>query len=192
MSTFDSIKEAITTLAERNGSSRQAIKKYVLAKKPDMKDHVFAKAIKSSVESGKLIPVKGSFKLAAAAKKPAKKATKAAGGKKATKGKKDPNKPKQGLSAYMFYMKANRQRIIDENEGIAFGEVGKKCGAEWSKWCRVCRLCVCNMGGITWPCVCCCCLFQPSCTASVISDCRSLPFCPVSLLPTTHPNTQRP
>jgi hypothetical protein len=42
-STFDAIKEAIVSLGERNGSSRQAIKKFVLAKKPDLKDHVFNK-----------------------------------------------------------------------------------------------------------------------------------------------------
>ena len=46
--------------------------------------------------------------------------------------KKDPNKPKGALSAYMFYMKLNRKRISEENEGIKFGEVGKKCGEEWA------------------------------------------------------------
>jgi hypothetical protein len=66
-------------------------------------------------------------------KKAGKPAVAKAAGKAKKGAKKDPNKPKQGLSAYMFYVKANRQRIIDENEGISFGEVGKKCGAEWSK-----------------------------------------------------------
>jgi structure-specific recognition protein 1 len=51
---------------------------------------------------------------------------------KPKKEKKDPNKPKGALSAYMFYTKHNRKRISEENEGIKFGEVGKKCGEEWA------------------------------------------------------------
>jgi hypothetical protein len=42
-------------------------------------------------------------------------------------------KPKQGLSPYMIFVKENRQRVKDENEGITFGQVGKQCGAEWGE-----------------------------------------------------------
>ena len=60
---FDLIKDAIVSLAERNGSSRQAIKKYVSAKKKDMKNHVLNKALSSGVAANKLVQVKGSYKL---------------------------------------------------------------------------------------------------------------------------------
>ena len=73
----DLIKSAIVALKERGGSSRQAINKFVSAKKGSgFKSGVFNRAIKSGVEKGTLIQVKGSFKLAAAAKKAAKKAPK--------------------------------------------------------------------------------------------------------------------
>jgi hypothetical protein len=44
---------------------------------------------------------------------------------------KDPSKPKQSISAYMFYAIANRDRVKAENEGITFGEVAKRLGVEW-------------------------------------------------------------
>jgi hypothetical protein len=105
---------------------------------------MFIKAIKGNVEKGTLIQNKGSFKLAA--KETPKKAPKGEGKAKAAKGegkaakaggnakkeKKDPNKPKGALSAYMFYVKNNRDRVIKENKGLSFGEVGKKCGEEWA------------------------------------------------------------
>ena len=70
----DLIATAIAALKERGGSSRQAINKFVSAKKGSgFKSGVFNRAIKSGVEKGTLIQVKGSFKLAAAAKKAAKK-----------------------------------------------------------------------------------------------------------------------
>ena len=89
---FDLIKAAIVALKERGGSSRQAINKYVSAKKgAGFKSGVFNRALKTAVEGGKLIQVKGSFKLAAAAKKAAKKA---APKKKATTKKKTATKKK--------------------------------------------------------------------------------------------------
>jgi hypothetical protein len=73
-----------------------------------------------------------------AAKKAAKKApaAKASKGKKspaAKKEKKDPNAPKRGLSAFMFFSKAERAGIIAKNKDISFGEVGKALGAAWAK-----------------------------------------------------------
>ncbi|KAL6927308.1 Non-histone chromosomal protein 6 [Hanseniaspora valbyensis] len=47
------------------------------------------------------------------------------------KKKKDPNAPKRGLSAYMIFANENRDRVRAENEGITFGQVGKKLGEEW-------------------------------------------------------------
>jgi hypothetical protein len=35
--------------------------------------------------------------------------------------KKDPNAPKRGLSAYMFFSQANRQKIKEENPDATFG-----------------------------------------------------------------------
>ncbi|KAF2202358.1 hypothetical protein GQ43DRAFT_430817 [Delitschia confertaspora ATCC 74209] len=52
---------------------------------------------------------------------------KADGGKK----KKDPNAPKRGLSAYMFFANEQREKVREENPGIKFGEVGKMLGVKW-------------------------------------------------------------
>ncbi|PSN66708.1 Non-histone chromosomal protein 6 [Corynespora cassiicola Philippines] len=56
-----------------------------------------------------------------------KKAVKETGGKK----KKDPNAPKRGLSAYMFFANEQRDKVREENPGIKFGEVGKMLGEKW-------------------------------------------------------------
>ncbi|KAL4897112.1 high mobility group box domain-containing protein [Aspergillus ambiguus] len=45
--------------------------------------------------------------------------------------KKDPNAPKRGLSAYMFFANENREKIREDNPGIAFGQVGKMLGEKW-------------------------------------------------------------
>jgi len=47
------------------------------------------------------------------------------------KRKKDPNAPKRGLSAYMFFANENRDKVHKENPGIKFGEVGKLLGERW-------------------------------------------------------------
>ncbi|KAL6706586.1 Non-histone chromosomal protein 6 [Coniothyrium glycines] len=52
---------------------------------------------------------------------------KADGGKK----KKDPNAPKRGLSAYMFFANEQREKVREDNPGIKFGEVGKVLGEKW-------------------------------------------------------------
>lgn len=45
--------------------------------------------------------------------------------------KKDPNAPKRGLSAYMFFANEQRENVRDENPGITFGQVGKLLGERW-------------------------------------------------------------
>jgi len=45
--------------------------------------------------------------------------------------KKDPNAPKRGLSAYMFFANEQRDSVRDENPGITFGQVGKILGERW-------------------------------------------------------------
>ena len=65
---LDLAKAAIVSLKERNGSSLQAIKKFVMAKKKNYVNGVFLRALKSAVAGGKLVQVKGSYKLAAKAK----------------------------------------------------------------------------------------------------------------------------
>ncbi|KIW08349.1 uncharacterized protein PV09_01265 [Verruconis gallopava] len=57
------------------------------------------------------------------------KAKKDVGGKR----KKDPNAPKRGLSAYMFFANDNRDKVREENPGIKFGEVGKLLGEKWKE-----------------------------------------------------------
>lgn len=68
-------------------------------------------------------PVKKPVKKKAA--KPAKKE------EKPKKKKKDPNEPKRGMSAFMFFSNAKRGEVKESNPGIAFGEVGKKLGEMW-------------------------------------------------------------
>ncbi|USP73841.1 nucleosome binding protein [Curvularia clavata] len=47
------------------------------------------------------------------------------------KKKKDPNAPKRGLSAYMFFANEQREKVREDNPGIKFGEVGKLLGEKW-------------------------------------------------------------
>ncbi|RMZ81875.1 hypothetical protein DV738_g1979, partial [Chaetothyriales sp. CBS 135597] len=54
--------------------------------------------------------------------------TKTRGGDKK---KKDPNAPKRGLSAYMFFANEQRETVREENPGITFGQVGKVLGDKW-------------------------------------------------------------
>jgi len=62
-------------------------------------------------------------------RKTAKSAAKSDGGKK----KKDPNMPKRGLSAYMFFANEQRDKVRDDNPGIKFGDVGKILGEKWKQ-----------------------------------------------------------
>ncbi|KAJ5648204.1 nonhistone chromosomal protein 6A [Penicillium lividum] len=64
---------------------------------------------------------------------PAKKvpATRKAKSDRAPRRKKDPNAPKRGLSAYMFFANDNRDLVREENPGITFGQVGKMLGDKW-------------------------------------------------------------
>lgn len=45
----------------------------------------------------------------------------------------DPNAPKRGLSAYMFFANEQRENVRDENPGISFGTINptaaKPCGS---------------------------------------------------------------
>ncbi|RMJ20912.1 hypothetical protein PHISP_08216 [Aspergillus sp. HF37] len=45
--------------------------------------------------------------------------------------KKDPNAPKRGLSAYMFFANDQREKVREDNPGISFGQVGKMLGEKW-------------------------------------------------------------
>jgi len=47
------------------------------------------------------------------------------------KRKKDPNAPKRGLSAYMFFANDQRDSVREENPGVTFGQVGKILGERW-------------------------------------------------------------
>jgi hypothetical protein len=61
------------------------------------------------------------------------KAAKSRSGKaeKKTRQKKDPNAPKRGLSAYMFFANEQRDNVREENPGVSFGQVGKILGERW-------------------------------------------------------------
>jgi len=86
MTAYDAIKEAILALKDRTGSSPQAIKKWLAANgKPEIASHFFLKALKTGVEKGNLVKVKGSYKLSAAAKAPPKKPKKKVVKKKVVK-----------------------------------------------------------------------------------------------------------
>ncbi|ESZ93610.1 nucleosome binding protein [Sclerotinia borealis F-4128] len=62
---------------------------------------------------------------------PKEKAPKRATKAKTEKKKKDPNAPKRGLSAYMFFANEQRDNVREENPGITFGQVGKVLGERW-------------------------------------------------------------
>ncbi|CAG8022179.1 unnamed protein product [Penicillium salamii] len=62
---------------------------------------------------------------------PKEKSTRKAPEKRQVRRKKDPNAPKRGLSAYMFFANDNRDKVREENPGISFGQVGKQLGDKW-------------------------------------------------------------
>ncbi|CAG7928008.1 unnamed protein product [Penicillium olsonii] len=62
---------------------------------------------------------------------PKEKSTRKAPEKRQARRKKDPNAPKRGLSAYMFFANDNRDKVREENPGISFGQVGKQLGDKW-------------------------------------------------------------
>jgi hypothetical protein len=43
----------------------------------------------------------------------------------------DPNAPKRGLSAYMFFANEQRDNVREENPNATFGDVGKRLGERW-------------------------------------------------------------
>lgn len=45
--------------------------------------------------------------------------------------KKDPNMPKKGMSAFMFFSNENRNKIKEANPEMSFGEIGRKVGEAW-------------------------------------------------------------
>lgn len=53
------------------------------------------------------------------------------GKSKKGRAKKDPNAPKKGMSAYFFYMGANRAAYVANNPDAKFGEVGRAMGEQW-------------------------------------------------------------
>ncbi|OGM42139.1 non-histone chromosomal protein 6 [Aspergillus bombycis] len=62
---------------------------------------------------------------------PKERTTRKAKGTRVERKKKDPNAPKRGLSAYMFFANDNREKVREENPGISFGQVGKMLGEKW-------------------------------------------------------------
>ncbi|KAJ1818399.1 Non-histone chromosomal protein 6 [Coemansia sp. S610] len=51
---------------------------------------------------------------------------------KTKRGKKKPKTgPKRALSAYMFFSKAMRKTVQDENPDVSFGQIGKILGDKW-------------------------------------------------------------
>jgi hypothetical protein len=49
------------------------------------------------------------------------------------KAKKERTGPKKPLTAFMYFNMDQRTKLVSENPGIAFGEVGKKLGAMWKE-----------------------------------------------------------
>merc|ERR1711973_107536 len=50
---------------------------------------------------------------------------------KKAKAKKDPNAPKRALSAFMFFAKEERPKVLKDNPSFSVPEVGKELGAGW-------------------------------------------------------------
>jgi hypothetical protein len=49
------------------------------------------------------------------------------------KAKKDPYKPKRGLSAFILFSQERRPTLKEEQPNLAFGEVARTIGIEWKK-----------------------------------------------------------
>lgn len=64
---------------------------------------------------------------------PAKKSKSSGKASPKKKKKKDPNAPKRGLNAYMFFSKEMRPKIMEENPGLGMGEVGKLLGQKYKE-----------------------------------------------------------
>ncbi|KAJ5891903.1 Non-histone chromosomal protein 6 [Penicillium subrubescens] len=62
---------------------------------------------------------------------PKEKTTRKSAKERVPRRKKDPNAPKRGLSAYMFFANDQRDKVREENPGISFGQVGKMLGDKW-------------------------------------------------------------
>lgn len=45
--------------------------------------------------------------------------------------KRDPNAPKKALTPYLFFTQENRDKIVKENPGIKFNDIGRKLGEKW-------------------------------------------------------------
>ncbi|KAL1936091.1 hypothetical protein VTP01DRAFT_225 [Rhizomucor pusillus] len=52
---------------------------------------------------------------------------------KKRRSKKDPNTPKRGLSAYMFFSQECRDKVKAENPDAPFGEIGRLLGQRWKE-----------------------------------------------------------
>ncbi|KAI8969286.1 high mobility group box domain-containing protein, partial [Mycotypha africana] len=50
---------------------------------------------------------------------------------KKKRSKKDPNAPKRGLSAYMFFSQEKRAEVKADNPDASFGQIGKLLGEKW-------------------------------------------------------------
>jgi ABC-type transporter MlaC component len=50
------------------------------------------------------------------------------GGAKGKKKKKDPNAPKRGMTAFMYFSNEMRPKVKAENPDLSFGDMGKKLG----------------------------------------------------------------
>lgn len=50
-----------------------------------------------------------------------------------TKKEKDPNAPKRGLSAFMFFSQEQREKIKKSNPEATFGQLGKLLGEAWKE-----------------------------------------------------------
>ncbi|KAI9141544.1 high mobility group box domain-containing protein, partial [Paraphysoderma sedebokerense] len=44
---------------------------------------------------------------------------------------KDPLKPKKARSAFTYFMSAIRSKVVEENDGASFGDIGRIVGEKW-------------------------------------------------------------
>ena len=130
------VRNAITELKERGGSSYQAIEKRIGDTGGPMSHTHIMRALKNGVEDGSIVSKGNKYKLSEKTKTSLKRSgTKTASSKKTSaKGrkKKDPNAPKRALSAYMYFAQAARPGIKEENPEASFGETGKLIAAAWA------------------------------------------------------------
>jgi DNA-binding PadR family transcriptional regulator len=128
---------AISGLHERGGSSYQAIERYIQLHHAGktIKHSNVMRALKKLSDAGEVERTKQSYRLSAKAKSSLKRSStrksSTSRGASSKRAKRDPNAPKRGLSAFMYFSMDNRAQVKARFPTATFGEMGKHLAEAW-------------------------------------------------------------